>query len=105
MAQPKPRRHRMRYKPDEYSSHQYEVKNFHMKGARFTTVCFYLRVGEPVNIKIDSILKKTNIWLEPTKSEPKREYHVFFEVESADSTAPVDVYMSTFIAKLEEEST
>ena len=43
----------MKYKPDKYSSHEYEVKNVYMEGTSFKTIVFYLRAGEPVDIKIE----------------------------------------------------
>ena len=92
----------MRYKPDGFSSHAYEVKNLYMKGSSCKTIFFYLNAGEPVDIKIDAILKKTNIWLEPTEAEPKREYPVFFEIKPQDSMGAVDLYMSSFTAELKE---
>ena len=95
----------MRNKPDEFSSHEYEVKNLYMKGSSFKSIFFYLHAGDPVDIKIEAILKKTNIWLEPTKSEPKRVYHVFFEVEPQDSMGAVDLHMSIFTAELKEDET
>ena len=95
----------MRYKTDEFSSHEYEVKNLYMKGSSCKTLFFYLHAGEPVNINIDAVLKKSNLWMEPTKSEPKREYHVFFEVKPQDDMGTVDLYMSSFTAKLKEDST
>ena len=94
----------MRCKPDEFSSHPYEVKNLYMKGSSVKTIFFYLRAGEAVDIKIEAILKKTNIWLEPTEFEPKREYPVFFEIEQKDSVGAVDLYMSSFTAELKKDT-
>ena len=94
----------MRYEPDEFSKHAYEVKNLYMEGSSFKTIFFYLQVGQPVDIKIEAILKRTNIWLEPTESEPKRKYHVFFEVKPQDSMGAVDLYMSSFTAQLKEKN-
>ena len=90
----------MKHPPDKFSSHQYEVKNVYMKGSSFKAVVFYLVAGQPVNIKIEDVLKKTSIWMEPTKSEPKREYHVFFEVTPQDGLGIAELYMSSFTAKL-----
>lgn len=91
----------MRYRPDEHSSHEYEVKNVYMQDSSFKAVVFYLPAGQEINISLPEILKKTNLWLEPTKSEPEREYHVFFEVSPRDADGTVDVYMSKFTARRE----
>ena len=90
----------MRNHPDEFSSHEYEVKNVYMKGSSFKAVVVYLVAGQPVEIKIEDVLKKTSLWMEPTKSEPKREYHVFFEVRPKDGLGISDLYMSSFTAEL-----
>ena len=95
----------MRYEPDEFSSHEYEVKNLYMKGSSCKTVFFYLSAGEPVNLQIESVLKKTNLWFEPTKSEPKREYQIFLEVKSQECGGTVDLYMSSFTVELKEGNT
>lgn len=94
----------MRCKPDEFSKHEYEVKNVYMEGTSFKTIVFYLRAGEPVDIKIEDVLKKTNIWMEPTDSEPRREYRVFFEVRPQDDKGTVDLYISNFIVNLDEDN-
>ena len=91
----------MRYEPDEHSSHEYEVKNVYTQGSSFKAVVFYLLAGQKVEISLYDILKKTNLWLEPTESEPEREYHVFFEVASAGSDGSVDLYMSKVAVKHE----
>ena len=57
----------MRYEPDEHSSHEYEVKNVYMEGSSFKAVVFHLLAGQEVNISLPDILKKTNLWLEPTE--------------------------------------
>ena len=93
----------VRHDPDKFSSHPYEVKNVYMKGSSFKAVVFYLVAGQPVEIKIEDVLKKTNLWMEPTKSEPKREYNVFFEVRPEDRLGIADFYMSSFIAELNED--
>lgn len=54
----------MRHRPDKFSSHPYEVKNVYMKGSSFKAVVFYLVAGQPVQIKIEDVLKKTNLWTE-----------------------------------------
>ena len=95
----------MKYKPDKFSSHEYEVKNVYMEGTSFKTIVFYLRAGEPVDIKIEDVLKKTNIWMEPTDSEPRREYRVFFEVRPQDDKGIADLYISNFIVNLNEDNT
>ena len=91
----------MRYGPDEHSSHEYEVKNVYMQDSSFKTVVFYLPAGQEVKISLHDILKKTNLWLEPTESEPERVYHVFFEVSPKEADGTVDVYMSKFTARRE----
>lgn len=60
----------MRYEPDEHSSHEYEVKNVYTQGTSFKAVVFYLLAGQEVEISLYDVLKKTNLWLEPTESEP-----------------------------------
>ncbi len=92
----------MRYKADDFSSHEYEVKNLYMKDSSFKTIFFYLRAGEPVDVKIESVLKKTNLWIEPTKSQPERKYHIFFEVQPRDEIGISELYMSDFTVKMEE---
>ena len=64
----------MRYPPDEYSSHEYEVQKARKGGEIVDELVFYLRVGEPVNIKIDEVLKKVGLWKGPPRLHPKREY-------------------------------
>jgi hypothetical protein len=93
----------MRNDPDEFSSHPYEVKNVYMKGSSFKAVVFYLVAGRPVEIKIEDVLKKTNLWMEPTQSEPKREYHVFFEIRPKDGMGIAELYISSFTAELKVE--
>ena len=90
----------MRIDRDAFSSHPYEVKNVYMKGSSFKAVVFYLVAGQPVDIKIEDVLKKTNLWMEPTKSEPKRECHVFFEVTPQEGRGIPELYMSSFTAEL-----
>lgn len=94
----------MRYEPDEHSSHEYEVKNVYMQDSSFKAVVFYLTAGQEINISLHDILKKTNLWLEPTESEPEREYHVFFEVEPKQAGGAVDLFMSKVTAKHEPGS-
>lgn len=94
----------MRYKPDEISKHEYEVKNVYMEGTSFKAIVFYLRAGEPVDIKIEDVLKKTNIWMEPTASEPRREYRVFFEIRPQGDKGTVDLYISNFTVHLDEDN-
>lgn len=91
----------MRYEPDEHSSHEYEVKNVYMEGSSFKAVVFHLLAGQEVNISLPDILKKTNLWLEPTESEPEREYHVFFEVAPKHADGAVDLYMSQVTVRRE----
>ena len=90
----------MKYSPDAFSSHEYEVKNIYAEGKSFKAVVFYLRRGEPVNIQPEQVLKKTNLWMEPTETEPKREYQLFLEVAPQDETGIVDVYMVKFVGEM-----
>lgn len=92
----------MKYPPDEASSHRYEVKRVHMDGATFHAIVFYLRTGEPVNINVEDVLKKTHLWTEPTKADPKKEHHLIFEVEPEDDNTPVELYMSRFDVGLKD---
>ena len=92
----------MKYSPDDASSHEYEVKKVHMDGSTFFAVVFYLRIGEPVNINVEDVLKKTNLWMEPTKSNPKKEHHLIFEVKPEDDKGPVELYINRFDVELEE---
>ncbi len=94
----------MRYGPDEHSSHEYEVKNVYMQGSSFKTVVFYLLAGQEVTISLRDILKKTNLWLEPTESEPQREYHVFFEARPENPIGTVDLHMSKVTVRLQSPS-
>ena len=94
----------MTHPPDEASSHKYEVKRVHMDGGTFNAVVFYLRVGEPVDIKLEEVLKKTHLWAAPTEAEPKREYHLIFEVEPEDDKMPIELYISRFGVELEAAS-
>ena len=43
--------------------------------------------------------------MEPTNSEPRREYRVFFEVRPQDDKGIVDLYISNFIVNLNEDNT
>ena len=92
----------MKFPPDDASSHDYEVKRVHMDGSTFLAIVFYLRVGEPVNINVEDVLKKTNLWIEPTQSNPKMEHHLIFEVRPEDDTGPVELYISRFDVGLKE---
>ena len=74
-----------------------------MDNATFCAVVFYLRAGEPVNINVEDVLKNTGLWVEPDKSEPKREYRLIFEVQPEDGNGPVDIYMSRFEVELGEK--
>ena len=93
----------MRYSPDDASSHEYEVKRVHMGDSTFFAVVFYLRVGEPVNINVEDVLKKTNLWMEPTKSNPKKEHYLIFEVKPEDDKEPVELYINRFDMELKED--
>ena len=50
----------------------------------------------------EDVLKKTHLWTEPTKTDPKKEHHLFFEVESEDDNTPVELYMSRFDVELKD---
>ena len=97
-----PRGKPLKHQPDDASSHEYEVKRVHMEDAAFCAVVFYLRAGEPVNINVEEILRKTNLWSEPTESEPKKQHHLIFEVQPEDGKGPVDLYISRFDVELGE---
>ena len=92
----------MKYPPDDASSHQYEVKKVHMDSTIFDAVVFYLRAGDPVSINVEDVLKKTNLWMEPTESSPKKEHHLIFEVAPEDDDGQVELYISRFDVELEE---
>jgi glucose-6-phosphate 1-dehydrogenase len=92
----------VKYPPDASSSHKYEVKKVHTDGATFDAVVFYLRAGEPVNIDVEEVLKKTNLWIEPTTSNPRKAHHLIFEVEPEDDTRPVELYISRLDIDLKE---
>ena len=94
----------MKYPPDEASSHKYEVKKVHLDSATFDAVVFYLRAGEPVSINVEDVLKKTSLWIEPTKSRPKQKHHLIFEVEPEDGKGPVELYISRFNVELKEHA-
>ena len=94
----------LRYPADDASSHEYEVKRVHMDGATFDAVVFYLRTGEPVNINVEDVLRKTNLWTEPSETCPREEHHLIFEVAPSDDRDPVDIYISRFDAELEQSN-
>ena len=73
-----------------------------MDGATFDAVVFYLRVGEPVNINVEDVLRKTGLWSEPSESCPKKEHHLIFEVAPSDDRDPVEIYLSRLDAELEQ---
>lgn len=95
----------MRYPADDASSHEYEVKRVHMDGVTFDAVVFYLRTGEPVNINVEDVLRKTSLWTEPSHSCPRKEHHVIFEVAPIDDRGPVELYIGRFDAELEQSIT
>ncbi|WP_425153560.1 hypothetical protein [Candidatus Palauibacter sp.] len=80
------------------------MKNVYMQGSSFKTVVFYLLAGQEVTISLRDILKKTNLWLEPTESEPQREYHVFFEARPENPIGTVDLHMSKVTVRLQSPS-
>ena len=94
----------LRYSADDASSHEYEVKRVHMDGATFDAVVFYLRTGEPVNINVENVLRKTNLWTEPSESCPKKEHHLIFEVAPRDNREPVDLYIGRFDTEFEQSN-
>lgn len=91
----------MRFPADDISSHEYEVKDVLDEGRFYKLVVFYLRSGESVEIKMEEVLKKTNLWMEPTESEPRREYVVHFEVApDRDDVGNVKLYVSRVAVEL-----
>lgn len=92
----------MRYPADNVSSHDYEVKKLHLNGATVDSVVFYLRAGEPVHINVEDVLKKSRLWSEPTPAEPKKEYHLIFEVEAEDEHGAAEIHISRFDVDLKE---
>lgn len=91
----------MKREPDDHSSHPYEVFNLHLHGEASKAICFYLQEGEPVEINIDRVLRATGVWLDPTDSEPKRTYHVMFEVRP--ELGDPSLYLSTVVVEKSEE--
>lgn len=91
----------MKREPDDYSSHPYEVFNLHMDGEVSKAIYFYLQEGEPVNVNIDQVLRATGVWLDLTVSQPKRTYHVVFEVRPA--IGDPSLYMSTVVVERSTE--
>ena len=73
-----------------------------MDGATFDAVVFYLRTGEPVNINVEDVLRKTNLWAEPGESCPSDGPHIIFEVAPTDDRGPVELYIGRFDAELEQ---
>ena len=56
----------MRYGPNELSSHPYEVQEQRDEDGKIRKMLvFYLRQGEPVNIKFEAVLKRTGLWRRP----------------------------------------
>ena len=94
----------MRYPADDASSHEYEVKRVHMDGTTFDAVVFYLRAGEPVSIDFEDVLRKTNLWTEPSKSCSRSEHHLIFEVAPSDEQEPVDIFIGQYSAELEQSA-
>ncbi len=95
----------VQHPPDDASSHRYEVKKVHMDGSTFDAVVFYLRAGEPVNINVEGVLKNTNLWVEPSDSNPKLERRFIFEVAPQDDEGPVELYfrrLDVELNKIEE---
>lgn len=92
----------MKREPDGYSSHPYEVFNLHMEGEASKAIYFYLQEGEPVDINIDQVLRATGVWLDLTDSQPKRTYHVVFEVRPA--IGDPSLYISTVVVGRSKEA-
>ena len=92
----------VKFPPDDVSSHEYEVKKVHMDGSTFLAVVFYLRAGEPVDINVENVLKKTRLWMEPTTSDPKKEHHLIFEVKPEDDNGHAELYISRLDVTLKE---
>lgn len=93
----------MKYVEDRASSHEYEVKRLHLDGATFNAVVFYLRAGEPVNIDLEAVLRKTSLWQPPTESEPETEHYVVWEVAPQEPNGITDLYVSRLTATLKED--
>ena len=93
-----------RYSADEYSNHEYEVKNLYADGKSFKTLVFYIQPNQQVNVQLEQVLRKTHLWMEPTVSEPKREYLFFLETIPQREMDLVDSYMCTFTFELEGDS-
>ena len=92
----------MQYPPDDASSHSYEVKKVHIDGSTFDAVVFYLRSGEPVNIDLEDVLKNTNLWVEPTDSNPRLEHHFIFEVAPQNDEGTVELHFRRLDVGLKE---
>ena len=75
-----------------------------MDGATFDAVAFYLRTGEPVNINVEDVLRKIDLWTEPGESCPGKEHHLIFEVAPSDDQEPVELYIGRFDAELEQSN-
>ena len=93
----------MKYVDDSVSSHEYEVKRMHLNGATFNAVVFYLRAGEPVNIDLEAVLRKTSLWQPPTEAKPETEHYVVFEVAPQEPNGITDLYVSRLTATLKED--
>ena len=51
----------MRYAPDEFSRHEYEIKNVFTEGDSFPAVVFYLRYNDSVEIDIEGVLEEDGV--------------------------------------------
>ena len=91
----------MKYRGDGVSSHDYEVKKLHFDGKAFDAVVFYLRAGEPVNIDLEAVLKKTKLWTVPTASKPEAVHHLVFEI-APQAEGIAEIHISKFTARLGE---
>ena len=72
-----------------------------MQGEVSKAIYFHLQEGEPVDINIDQVLRATGVWLDLTDSEPKRTYHVIFEVRPA--IGDPSLYLSTVVVERSKE--
>ena len=73
-----------------------------MDSSTFDAVVFYLRAGEPVNIDLEDVLKNTNLWVEPTDSNPRLEHHFIFEVAPQNDEGTVELHFSRLDVELKE---
>lgn len=93
---------RLKHRGNGISSHDYEVKRLHFDGSTFDAVVFYLRAGEPVRIDLEAVLRATNLWTDPTTSNPEADHHLVFEVAPQTPDGTAEVYISKYTATMSE---